>query len=249
MNTFSVAVVIGLAMALAPTVHAAELRVLTGGSMTAVWGELKPKFEHASGHTLDVFFGTTPNLIKEATSGKPFDLGVVPAEVMQDAAARARFAAGPTLDIARVGLGVAVRSGATKPDIGTADALKAALLKAQSIATLPASAAGAQVMKTFERLGIGEAIKGKLQAKGAPAEIVQAVTKGEAELGVFALNVLTAPGLEVVGPFPAELQQEVVFTTAPALDTKQAEAAKALIAYLKSPEAVAVLKAKGMTPG
>ena len=75
------------------------------------------------------------------------------------------------------------------------------------------------------------------------------MTKGEAELGVFALNVLTAPGLEVVGPFPAELQQEVVFTTAPALDTKQAEAAKALIAYLKSPEAVAVLKAKGMTPG
>src|SRR5438477_144572 len=82
----------GPAMALAPAASAAELRVLTGGSMTAVWGELKPKFEQASGHKLDIFFGTTPNLIKEATSAKPFDLGVVPAEVMQDAAARARFA-------------------------------------------------------------------------------------------------------------------------------------------------------------
>src|SRR5437763_8828294 len=168
---------------------------------------------------------------------------------MQDAGARARFAAGPTQDVARVGLGVAVRAGAPKPDIGTPDALKAALLKAHSVATLPASAAGAQVMKTFERLGVSEAIKPKLKAMSAPAEIVQAVAKGDAELGVFLLNVLTAAGLDVVGPLPPELQQEIVFTAAPALDTKQGEAAKALIAYLKSPEAIAIIKAKGMTPG
>ena len=127
--------------------------------------------------------------------------------------------------------------------------MKASLIRAQSIATLPASAAGAQVMKTFERLGVSDAIKGKLQAKAAPAEVVQAVAKGEAELGVFLVNVLTAPGLDVVGPFPAELQQEIVFTAAPALDTTHAEAAKALIAYLKSPEAIAIIKARGMTPG
>ena len=230
MNTVSVAAIIGLAMALAPAARAAELRVLAGGGMAGEWALLKPKFEQASGHKLDIFFGTTPNLIKEATSGKPFDLVVVPTEVMQDAAARARFAPGPTLDIARVGLGVAVRAGAAKPDIGTADAFKAALLDAQSIATVPASAAGAQVMKAFERSAIGDAIKGKLQAKGAPGEIIQAVAKGEAELGLFLLNVLTAPGLDVVGPFPAELQQEIVYTAAPATDTKEAEAAKALIA-------------------
>jgi molybdate transport system substrate-binding protein len=104
-------------------------------------------------------------LIKEATSGNSFDVGVVPVEVMQDPAARAKFAVGTTSDVARVGLGVAVRAGAPKPDIGTPDALKAALLKAQSIATLPASAAGAQVTKAFERLGVAEAIKGKLQSK------------------------------------------------------------------------------------
>src|SRR3954463_5388359 len=128
----AVASTLGFAIVLLPiaNVHAAELRVLAGGSMTAVWSELKPKFEQASGHKLEIFFGTTPNLIKEATSGKPFDLGVVPAEVMQDAAARARFAAGPTLEVARVGLGVAVRAGAAKPDIGTTEALKAALLNA-----------------------------------------------------------------------------------------------------------------------
>jgi molybdate transport system substrate-binding protein len=249
MNTISIAAVVALAMSLAPAAHAAEVRVLAGGAMTGVWADVKPKFEQASGHKLEIFFGTTPNLIKEASSGKPFDVGIVPVEVMQNSAARAKFVAGAPSDIARVGLGVAVRSGAPKPNIATADALKAALLKAQSIATLPASAAGAQVMKTFERLGISEAIKGKLQAKGAPAEVVAAVAKGEAELGVFLLNVLTAPGLDVVGPFPPEVQQDIVFTAAPAADTKQADAANALIAYLKSPEAVAIIKAKGMTPG
>ena len=97
-----------------PQLQAAELRLLAGGAMSNVWADIKPQFEQASGHKLEIFFGTTPNLIKEATSGKPFDVGVVPVEVMQDASARAKFAAGPTIDIARVGLGVAVRSGAPK---------------------------------------------------------------------------------------------------------------------------------------
>ena len=216
--------------------------------MAGEWALLKPNFEHVSGHRLEIFFGTTPNLIKEATSGKPFDLAVVPSEFMRDAGARAKVTADPTIDIARIGLGVAVRAGAAKPSIGTADAFKAVLTAAQSIATVSASAAGAQVMKAIERVGLADAIKGKLQAKAAPGEIIQAVAKGEAELGLFLLNVLTAPGLDVAGPFPAELQQEIVYTAAPTLDTKEAEAAKALITFLKSPEAIAIIKAKGMTP-
>ena len=117
--------VLGLALVLSPSanVQAAELRLLAGGAMSGVWADIKPQFEQASGHRLEIFFGTTPNIIKEATSGKPFDVGVVPVEVMQDASARAKFVASPTIDIAHVGLGVAVRSGAQKPEIGNADAL------------------------------------------------------------------------------------------------------------------------------
>jgi molybdate transport system substrate-binding protein len=229
--------------------QAAELQVLAGGAMTAPIQEIAAKFESATGHKLVFRFGTTPELIKLATTGGPFDVGVVPREVFKDAAAQAQFAAGPTTDIARVGLGVAVRSGRPKPDISTPDALRQTLLKAQSIASIPDSAAGSQVLRVFERLGIGEAMKAKMKPQAAPSRLVQAIASGDAELGVFLLNVLTAPGLDLVGPFPAEVQQEVVFTAAVAANTREAEAAKAFITYLTTPAATMVIKAKGMNPG
>jgi molybdate transport system substrate-binding protein len=239
---------LGLALVLPPMAEAAELKALAGGSMTGPLNELGPQFERASGHKLTIHFDSTPNLIKQATS-TPFDLGVVPVDVFKDAAAKARFASGPTTDIARVGYGVAVRAGAPKPDVSTPDALKQTLLKAQSIAFLPASAAGAYVSSVFDRLGIGEAMKAKTKPQTTTGQIAQAVANGEAELGVFLVNVLMAPGVELAGSFPAELQQELVFTAAVAADSREAEAAKAFIAFLKTPAAVAVIKAKGMTPG
>jgi molybdate transport system substrate-binding protein len=242
------ALILGLALVLPSVAEAAELKVLAGGSIAGPLNELKAQFERDSGHKLTIHFDSTPNLIKAVTSDATFDLGVVPVDVFKDAAAKARFVPGPTVDIARVGYGVAVRAGAAKPDISSPDALKQTLVKAQSIATLPASAAGAYVLSVFERLGIGEAMKAKIKAQATPAEIPQAVAKGDAELGVFLSNVLIAPGVELAGSFPAELQQELLFTAAVAQASKEADAAKALITFLRSPAATAVIKAKGMNP-
>jgi molybdate transport system substrate-binding protein len=238
-----------LAMALTTPLQAAELKVIAGGSMTALLNELAPPFEKATGHKLSFHFDSTPNIITRVNSGTPFDVVVVPVDVFKDASAKARFAPGPTIDIARVGYGVAIRAGVPKPDISTADALKKTLLAAQSIASVPASAAGAYVTKVFERLGIADEMKAKTKVQAGPPQIAPAVAKGEAELGVFLTNVLIAPGVELVGSFPAELQQELVFTSAVAADTKEGDAAKAFIDYLKSPAATATIKAGGMTPG
>jgi molybdate transport system substrate-binding protein len=127
--------------------------------------------------------------------------------------------------------------------------LKKTLLDAQSVAFIPASAAGAYVSSVFERLGIGEAMKAKTRPQIATTQIPEAVAKGDAELGVFLVNVLMAPGVELAGPFPAELQQELVFTAAVAADSREADAAKAFINFLTTPAATAVFKASGMSPG
>jgi molybdate transport system substrate-binding protein len=230
-------------------VQTVELQILAGGGIAGPMRELAAQFERVTGHRLVIRFGTTPELIKLATGGDPFDLGVTPAEVLKDADARARFAPGPTTNIARVGLGVAVRAGARKPDIGTAEALKQALLGAKSVAGIPASAAGAQMLKAFDTLGIAEAMQTKLLPQPAPPKVVEAVASGEAELGIFLSNVLIAPGLDLVGPFPAPLTQDVQFTAALALEPRQAAVAKAFVDFLTSPESAALIRARGMVPG
>jgi len=241
--------ILGMAPVLssAGAARAAELKVLAGGSLRSVLAELGPQFERASGHKLVIHFDTTPNLIKAATTGEPFDLVVVPIDVFRDAAAKTHFT--PPIEFARVGYGVAVRSGAQKPDIATLESFKKTLLDAKSITFLPASAAGAYILTMFDRLGIVDAMKAKTVVQEQPTGIVPAVVKGEAEIAVFVNNVLTAPGVDIVGPFPPEVQQELIFPAALAVDTKESAAAKAFIDFITSEAAVAVVKSKGMTPG
>jgi molybdate transport system substrate-binding protein len=239
----------GTAMSSSSSAHNAVLRVLIGGGVSDVFAEVKPRFERANGHRLDIFSGPMPELIKEITSGRPFDLAATPSDVMKDASARAHFDPATFVDIARVGFGVAVRTGAAKPDLGSTEAFKQAMLNAATITFLPASATGAQVLRVFERLGIAEAMKKKTVVQTAPAKIAQAVADGDAELAVFLTNVLNAPGVELAGPFPPELQQDFVFTAALNVNPNEPDAARALLGYLRSPEVTEIIKAKGMRPG
>ncbi len=251
LSPVAAASLLGLVLAMSSTADlgAAELKVVAGGSLVPLFKELGPQFEKASGHKLSIHFDSTPNIVARVASGTPFDAVVVPIDVFKDAGAKARFAPGTTVNIARVGYGVIVRAGAPKPDISTPDALKQTLLAAPSIAFVPASAAGAYISGVFERLGIDKNMQTKTKPESAPVKIAPAVARGEAALGVFLMNVLVAPGVELVGPFPAELQQELVFTAAIAADSGNADAAKALINFLTTPAAAAVIKARGMNPG
>jgi molybdate transport system substrate-binding protein len=183
-----------LAAALIAPAAADELKVIAGGSLGGAFAELAPRFEQASGHKLTIAYGATPQLINKATSGETFDVAVVPREVFADAAAKARFVPAPTVTIGRAGYGVAVRAGSARPDIGTPDALKAAMLKAQSVTFIPNGAAGAYVMNVFDRLGIGEAMRAKTKAQPNTAGVTNAIKYGDAEFDVFLVNVFAVPG-------------------------------------------------------
>jgi molybdate transport system substrate-binding protein len=242
-------VALGLILTGMPMATANELKLIVGGSLTALFNQLGPQFEKASGHRLSIHFDSTPNIISRINAGTPFDAVLVTSDVFKDATAKSHFVPGSIGDVARVGFGVIVRTGAPKPDISTSDAFRAALLKASSVASTPLSAAGAYIAKVYERLGIADAMKAKTQALPAPSAIAPTVAKGEAELGIFLMNVFNSPGVELAGPFPADLQQDLVFTSGVAADTKESDAAKAFIDYLKTPAAIAAIKGAGMTPG
>jgi molybdate transport system substrate-binding protein len=251
LSSVAAASILGLVLAMSSTVdlRAAELKVVAGGSLVPLFKELGPQFEKASGHKLLIHFDSTPSIIARVAAGTAFDAAVVPIDVLKDAGAKGRFAPASIVDIARVGYGVIVRAGAPKPDISTPEAFKQAMLAAPSVAYVRASAAGNYISSVFEKLGIDKKMEAKTKQESAPVKIAPAVAEGKAALGVFLMNVLVAPGVELVGPFPAELQQELVFTAGIAGDSKNADAAKALIDFLRSPAAAAAFKAAGMTPG
>jgi molybdate transport system substrate-binding protein len=239
---------LAIALSMGVKVQAAELQIIAGGGIAAPLNEIAAQFESSTGHKTRIRYGTTPELIKMAT-GTAFDLGIVPQDVFKDTAARSQFAPEATPTVAHVGLAVAVRAGSPKPDVSTPEALKRTLLNAQAIASIPASATGTQLAGVYERLGIGGEMKVKTRAQPSPAQIIAAVEKGDCDLAVFLINVLSDPRLDVVGPFPAEVQREVVYAMGVAANSKETEAASAFIAYLRSPAAAIVIKAKGMNPG
>jgi molybdate transport system substrate-binding protein len=229
-------------------VQAGELQVIAGGGITAPLTEIIAQFERASGHKVNVRYGTAPQLIKMAMGDAPVDLAVVPQDVLKDVGARVRFTQ-EAPQVARVGIGVAVRKGAPKPDISTPAALKQTLLQANSIASIPASATGTQLAGVYERLGITAEMKSRTKAQPLPAKVVEAVANGDAQLAIFGVNILMDPRLDLVGPLPAELQREVIYAAAIALSSKEPEAAAAFLNYLLSAPAASVFRVKGMSPG
>jgi molybdate transport system substrate-binding protein len=243
----TIVVALGLTLSGMQMATANELKLIVGGSLSALFAELGPQFEKASGHRLSIHFDSTPNIISRINADMPFDAVLVPSDVFKDTSAKGHVVQASIADIAHVGFGVIVRAGAPKPDISTVDGFKSALLKASSIASTPSSAGGAYIAKVYERLGIAEAMTAKTRAFAAPSAIAPAVAKGDADLGIFVMNVFNMPGVELAGPFPADLQQNLMFTAAIAADTKEPDAAKAFIEYLKTPAAATAIKAAGMT--
>jgi len=234
--------------------EAAEIKVLSAIGMQAVMEDLGPKFERATGHKLAITFDLLGGVVKRVQGGETTDVVVIPRQGIDGFVKEGKVAADNVTVIARSGLGVAVRQGAPKPDIASPDALKRTLLAAKLIAYVdPASggASGIQFAKVLERLGIADEMKPKTVFPNpkTPAEVGVLVANGEAELAVQQIQELVpVAGIEVVGPLPGDLQEPIVFSAAIMGSAKDTEASKALVNFLRTPEAAVVIKAKGMKP-
>ena len=247
-TSFSVWVSIAAMTLASGTACADQITVIAGGGFAEPMKGLTPAFEAKTGHKVVARYGTAPQLI--TMSAEPFDVIITPEGVIGVDATRGRFAAGAPPAVAKVDIGVAVLKGATKPDIRTTAALGQALINAKGVSSIPASATGAKLDKIYQKLGIAEQMKTNLRAQTAVPGITEAVAKGEAEIAIFTLNVLaTDPRVEVVGPIPDEVQDAVVYFGSISTATKAPEAAQAWLNFLKTPEAAAIIKAKGMAPG
>ena len=247
-SSFSVWVSIAVMSLATGTACADQVTVIAGGGFAEPLKVLTPAFEAKTGHRIAARYGTAPQLV--TMSADPFDVIITPEGVIGVDATRGRFAAGTAAAVAKVDIGVAVLKGAARPDIRTSAALRQALINARGVSSLPASATGAKLDKIYQKLGIVEPMKTNLRAQTTVPGITEAVAKGDAEIAIFTLNVLaTDPRMDVVGPIPDEVQDSVVYFGSTSSATKLPEAAQALLDFLKSPEAAAIIKAKGMMPG
>jgi len=248
-RSFLAAAKIGFLILLAQglSAEAAEVKVIAGVATRAVMEELGPQFERALGHKLVIWYGNNTTIRRRMAAGEAFDLATFSKTSLDEYTKLGKIAAETHTAIARVGMGVAARAGTPKPDISSADAFKRALLDAKSVSYNPQGGPGIHLARVMERLGIAEQMKAKMKpvAKGA----LQAVADGKADLGFgFTNEILSTRGAELVGPLPPELQRYNLVTAGVATAAEQPEAAKALIKFLRSPAAVAVIKAKGMEP-
>jgi molybdate transport system substrate-binding protein len=248
MRTLALTAALVVAAGAAP---AAEIDAMISTSMKAAIEEVAPPFERASGHVLRVVYGPSGGLARRFNGGEPADLIVVDSKVLDELIKQGKVAPGRT-DVARTGIGIAVRKGAPKPDVSSAEALRRALLAAKSIGhTAPAGGGvtAAHIMGVFAKLGIAAEVapKVKLAAGGPDGRVSVLVSSGEAEIGLQLVSELMSnPEVEVIGMLPAELQLIATISAGIATAAKQPEAAQALIRHLAAPAATAVYKAKGL---
>jgi molybdate transport system substrate-binding protein len=239
-----------LAVLGAGAASAAEIKVLISNALKSTMEELAPQFEKATENKLVITFGAAAELKTSIEKGAPMDVGILTAAVTDDLIKEGKLTATGRADIARSGAGLAGRKGAPKPDISTTDAFKHALLESKSIAYVAAGATAPYILSLFDRLGIADQVKPKLKPQPTSNPAAKAVANGEAELGITQISeILPYAGAELIGPLPAEVQLYTVYPAAVAADTKAPDAAKALIKLLTGPAAIAVLKAKGLSPG
>lgn len=225
------------------------LNVMVSDGMKTVWEELTPQLEQATGRKLAVQFNSSKNLRDKIQAGEMFDATILTSDVLDDLIKQGKVAQEGRSEISRTGIGMGVRAGTTKPDISTAESLRRTLMNAKAISFNPTGASAVHTNDMFMRLGIAQAVKNKLILSAEPGRPQMDVADGKSEL-VFSLipEIKGFPGVDLVGPVPAEFQSYINFAGGISPSAHDAAAALALIKFFSTPGVAQVMIAKGMEP-
>ena len=226
--------------------NAADIKVLSTQATEESYRELVPQFEKATGHK--VFTGTL-DANKRLAAGETYDLLIMSGPSIDEHVKGGKVVSGSRVDLAKSGVGVGVRAGAPKPDIRTTEALKKTLLAAKSIG-YSTGPSGVYMVSLLQRMGIAEEIKDKLRQTQTGVFVGSIIANGEAEIGFQQVSELSNfPGVDYVGPLPADIQQMTVFASGILVGAKESDAAKALVKFITTPAAGEAFKKRGMEPG
>ncbi len=235
---------------------AGEVTVLSAVGVRQIMQELGPRFERASGHRLVSTFDSTGLIVKRITAGEDVDIVIINRAGIDSLAKAGKVSAVSATDVASSVTAIAVRKGTLKPDISSADAFKRTLLSAKSIARVSPTVGGSSgdhITMILARLGIADEVNAKSVVSGRPGANTGSpgylVASGQAEIALHQLQELMAvPGIEIVGPFPGDLQGTFVFSAAITANARERDASRALIDFLRTSDAAAAIRAKGMEP-
>ncbi len=222
-----------------------SIKVMLSAAFKEAYLELVPEFERATGHKVSSLWVPSVQMMNRLKGGEAADLVILSAAALEDL--RKAGIVSDRNDLAKSGIGVAVKAGAPRPDISSGEAVKRAVLAAKGIA-YSTGPSGIYLIGLFQRMGIADQIKSKVtQVQGEPAGGV--VARGEAELGFQQMSeLLPVPGIDVIGPLPPDIQQITTFSAGLHAKAQVLDAARALVKFLKAPEAAPVIRKKGMEP-
>ena len=234
---------------LSGTVQAAELKVLASGAVKEAYTELVPQFEKSSGNKVTITWAGTNDIKKKIEAGEVYDVIVIAAPQMDGFVKDGKIAAGSKLDLVKSGVGVAVKAGAPKPDVSSADALKRALVAAKSVG-YSQGPSGVYMASLFEKMGIADQIKAKAKITTPGVPVANMIRNGEAEIGFQQVSELIhETGIDFIGALPNDVQKITTFSGGIHSASKEQAAAKALQTFLAAPARADTLKKHGLSPG
>jgi len=224
-----------------------SIRALVSNGMKASTEALQSQIEQTIGRPLAIQFGSTASLMKRIEAGEAFDVTIITTEAIDDLIAQGKLTRVSRAEVGRSELGIGIRAGAPKPDIRTAAALKKALVETTSVTYPQDGASRRTIEKMFERLGIAAEMKPKIILAPGSAAATESVAAGRAAMVLTLFSeIVPTPGAEILGPLPGEFRSDIPFAAAASALSKNADAVKALIAFLSGPQAAPILKSKGI---